>query len=523
MNEITKQRKEFPFDTEALTEHNIPILNMVASMDREDAMEFIKTNYTEIYKELSTLKLLNEYYENMADSVRNWIRKEFQIDDVDEAITELMLARKNSDDSTINTGTSNSSSNLSSTNTSNFSSADQIKIKPPAIRLKLHTSPTTTNNNPISEQPVRRGSKNLSRMNRPQDSGKSIELKPKLQNQIPITVFWNYVDPFFKNIEENDAKYLEDPAKVFDPTFFTIPPLGKHFLEQWRDAYGYLPHNVNKRGGLATIENVPKPSTKVHSLKDRLLSMLIEESDYDVNDLFKDDLNEYETDEEMPQTDYDLIIQEHVVTLNERIRKDMAEMGLIDSSFVKEYAEDDEICNEIRILQSELKKKTLINNYRKHCLYEFIRKYLPAQEFWSLIGDLDKQIELAFIRLSKQQPSSKKRKALKKPTSSGHNSPPPPPQILNEGEEAALKLLERREKLMENISSMLPSRLECLCPSISNDDPLFDPIIESQLVEDAEKTGGWMRYIIDSLYDFDSAPLYLSDPISFNKNIVNKN
>lgn len=58
--------------------------------------------------------------------------------------------------------------------------------------------------------------------------------KIKPSQQIPITTFWNYVEPFFKPIAEADLKALQE-APPMDPAPYIIPPLGRHYREQWAD------------------------------------------------------------------------------------------------------------------------------------------------------------------------------------------------------------------------------------------------------------------------------------------------
>jgi len=67
------------------------------------------------------------------------------------------------------------------------------------LRLKLSAA------QPREQQTRGMGSKNLSRMNKPCE--KTVDSKPKIPNQIPIHVFWNYVEPFFKSIDENDLRF----------------------------------------------------------------------------------------------------------------------------------------------------------------------------------------------------------------------------------------------------------------------------------------------------------------------------
>lgn len=45
-------------------------------------------------------------------------------------------------------------------------------------------------------------------MNKPQE----LEAKSKATQQIPISIFWNQVECFFKPIDDSDMKFLADPS-----------------------------------------------------------------------------------------------------------------------------------------------------------------------------------------------------------------------------------------------------------------------------------------------------------------------
>ena len=92
----------------------------------------------------------------------------------------------------------------------------------PVVRIKLGTHAMSSSGAQSSAQELHhgRGSKNLSRMNRPAETP---DHKPKIPNQTPINVFWNYIESYFKPIEESDLKFLDDhrpcdrPHAVHDP------------------------------------------------------------------------------------------------------------------------------------------------------------------------------------------------------------------------------------------------------------------------------------------------------------------
>jgi hypothetical protein len=84
------------------------------------------------------------------------------------------------------------------------------ETKPPTLHLKI--------SEPSSGNPGRKSSKDLGRGCRFQNG--SAELKPTIPNQIPISTFWSH----FSRLS---LKYLDDPAKIFDPTPFHYSSIGQ--------------------------------------------------------------------------------------------------------------------------------------------------------------------------------------------------------------------------------------------------------------------------------------------------------
>ena len=84
--------------------------------------------------------------------------------------------------------------------------------------------------------------------------------KPRIPNQVPISTFWNYVEAFFKPIDEADIKYLDDPTMPVDATAFVIPPLGRRYETQWRELYGFIVQTKGKsvEDSLPLPELLPK-------------------------------------------------------------------------------------------------------------------------------------------------------------------------------------------------------------------------------------------------------------------------
>lgn len=336
-----------------------------------------------------------------------------------------------------------------------------------------------------------RASKNLSRMNQASSSGTTAmggqgqkdlsAIKSKLPNQIPINVFWNYIEPFFKPIDEDDLKYLDDPSHVMDVAPFVIPPLGLHYEKIWYEQYGYVVpgSESSKRSSRVLSEQNGRHQVQ---LRDRLLSALIDK-DAKIPDTLENE--EFGDEDVLMNGDGDAdssgTSSPSSMPLDDRLRASLSELGFTDLSSSCDYQENDEICIEMRSVQRQLREQIVINQYRKKRLAEFIRTKLSSQEFYSLIGDLDKQIDGIF---HKRIRNAKKKKASKG-TDPASNAPIPSNEISSD----ALQSLENRDKLLEKFSEIVPSRTESLCPAILVD---FDGKVEESILESARKSSKWL-------------------------------
>lgn len=311
-------------------------------------------------------------------------------------------------------------------------------------------------------------------MNRPQEATEGA--KNKAVNQIPINIFWNQVEAFFKPIEDADLKFLCDPARIIDPTPFVIPPLGKPFLEQWKHQYGYTRSGHGDKG--QTLINATSDQFKP-SLKERLLSLLMDE-----------DLPLPETCNSVGAEEAVVIEQEsslggqqtsEFVHLDDRLRHELASIGVEEfANVTTDLMEDDQICVEMRNLQRQLRERVALNYYRKLKLCELAKEKLPAQEFYSLLSDLDKQLEQIYLRRTR---SGKKKK---KTTSAAVSTGNPEPQVAPAD---AVRLLENRAKLLNAFQTYIPP----LCKHLASENgKLISKEDESSVLELALQTGGWL-------------------------------
>lgn len=355
---------------------------------------------------------------------------------------------------------------------------------------KVDNTEISNSKSSSEQQPatVGRASKNLSRMNNGNSgtgtasTSSSIggqgqkdlsSIKSKVPNQIPINVFWNYIEPFFKPIDEDDLKYLDDPSHVMDVAPFIIPPLGLHYEKIWFEQYGYVVPggDNNKRIGSHSLSEFNSKNQVL--LRDRLLSALI---DKDANLSSIEDEN-YEDEDVLMQNEASL----KSVSLDDRLRASLNELGFTDLTTSRDYQEDDEICVEMRSVQRQLREQIVLNQYRKKRLAEFIRSKLSSQEFYSLIGDLDKQIDGIFQKRIKNAKKKKTTTTAAKGTIDSTSS--------NEIPAEAVQSLENRRKLLETFAEIVPDRIESLCPTKLVD---FDSEVEGQVIESAKRSSKWL-------------------------------
>lgn len=372
-------------------------------------------------------------------------------------------------------------------------------VAPTTLRIKLVEKPSSS----ASQQPIPpvgrgQGSKNLSRMNRPQDEA----TKAKAATQIPINVFWNQVEAFFKPIEENDVKFLNDPSRIVDPSPFIIPPLGKPFLEQWKHQYGYAPAGHQKSQHMLNFASDQFKPT----LKDRLLSLLVDEEvpmDHRMDVDEDDDASKLEGQdssfamENPPFPDY--------THLDSRLRHELAATGFEEfANCAVDYQEDDSICIELRSLQRRLQEQLAVNYLRKRKLAEVAKAKLPAQEFYSLLSDLDKQIEQVFIKRTR---SGKKKKKSGSSSTGGGSSEPSAAAPAE-----AVRLLENRAKLLVAFAPYIPKLPEYLA---SEEVKLVDKSEETMVVQMAQESGSWLPLPTNesSLQTEFSKPLPSAQPV----------
>lgn len=283
--------------------------------------------------------------------------------------------------------------------------------------------------------------------------------KPRIPNQVPITTFWNYIEAFFKPIDEGDLKFLDDPTMPVDATSFLIPTLGSRYEQQWRDLYGFIVQTKGAKG-------LPEERTeRMPSLPMRILSMLIDQHVPGI------------TSEVSSQPDDELEVSANSldhIHLSERISRQLSDLGLHDVPST-DYAENDAICAELRACQAALRDQMYVNWWRKRRLAARIRRHMAVQEFYSLLLEIDKQIDAAFQRRLR---ANRKRKR----TADDEDGLVTPSQD-------TIRLIENRAKLVAAFKDVFPGQLDALLPEPTL---IIDRTMEQRILEKAVADGSWL-------------------------------
>lgn len=338
---------------------------------------------------------------------------------------------------------------------------------------------------------------------------------PKPTNQIQYNTFLNFVDNFFKDLNDDDIKFLKEKNiipkelqnnKVYDPdvTPFIIPKLGPLYTKTWidedngtkvgnfspvplRDVTSVLPR---KNGNDINDSVLDTEDISCGPLLTRLLSAVLRDERDDqinstsisapmANGFVKDEKFKKENDDNISISsstgitgsntlDNTSEITNHTIepheiniptnnngtlgggttsslknepnwqinsvnldypTFEERLKRELKYVGIymnlprdINSNTSGNNPsgsdttngantsgnngdpdwlygrEDDEISAELRQLQSSLKQVTYRNTKRKQILLPLLERQLAWQEYSSILNDLDKQVDQAYIK-----------------------------------------------------------------------------------------------------------------------------
>lgn len=241
-------------------------------------------------------------------------------------------------------------------------------MSPPPMQQVTNETKKKKNNNARAQHPLggesskqgKQHSKQKSHYQQPKEEVDFVRVKPK--DQVPIATFWAALEPYFRNLTEEDRAYLLEKADNSKP--YLIPPLGQYYAEQWAEedqalGFGMHTRTPSRQNSVdphhhklkylqheMTDENLLQDDIGSGSLTERLLSSLVAEDLLDPSEVSKND-----SDDEEPVTDTDnsnmkqpkhhgrTIAElssdpsDEIVSFEERLRRELRYAGL--------FADDD--------------------------------------------------------------------------------------------------------------------------------------------------------------------------------------
>ncbi|KAG5351047.1 hypothetical protein C0989_008180 [Termitomyces sp. Mn162] len=269
--------------------------------------------------------------------------------------------------------------------------------------------------------------------------------KTKAPSQVTVTTFYTSIEPWLRNIREEDVGFLEHTGDELEP--YILPKLGRHYLDVWDDQdAGRIAVSLSGQDGGAGADNAQSQVQGQGQGQGQAQAQAQMHS-------FGAPIPKWD-----PSTlgEVDLCTEEHGHgPLTERVISALLDIADSEWKGVKaaedamegrpggsgaaaarkerlnvtelepEYADkvDDPIATALRQAQRELRRVVATNKARKERLVSIARDRLGYQEYIELRDSLDKNISNLYAKLQrKDAPKAIKKKKQKSGDAHSHNS-----------------------------------------------------------------------------------------------------
>ncbi|WRT64729.1 uncharacterized protein IL334_001663 [Kwoniella shivajii] len=283
----------------------------------------------------------------------------------------------------------------------------------------------------------------------------------KAPSQVAFTSFWSGVDPYLKDVKEDDLAMLGFKADA--PESYEVPARGRHYTEIWDEEDDVPP---------GTTSRFPVPNLRLQQIQQQLNGPAILPHFVPTNELRDENLVDEqrglgsltervvaavvgklgfgEKNENAEKAAAEIADVEpakvDVVDLEERMKKELKAVMLLGEH--DEYdplnREDDEITSALRQSQRLLSQQTALNEARKSRLAEIAKQRLAYSEYQSLLEGIEKSIESGWAKRIKKYGLTPKK------NSAGSGRPPVPDNLK--------KLVATRKHWLDTVGQLMKER-----------------------------------------------------------------
>lgn len=273
---------------------------------------------------------------------------------------------------------------------------------------------------------------------------------PRVVKNECVDRFWQAMEAYCRPVTDEDIKFLEEQLRKHedeDDDYFKVPPLGRHYREVWaeedlveemtegakvndrkRHTTNHSNH-TNQNSGNGTIEASSLLKKAENSMEEspfgpltqRLVSALLEENLITPMDDIMTDLGE--NAEEAPAISPRMLAKQlnigNPATLERRIQRELEEQGILEAEDEEEDDPNDEILQELKRAQSELRP---LLQWKVRHVQELLKKgreQQARQQLWKKFDECDAKLHEEYRKLSaarqKKKPNLKReRESVKK-------------------------------------------------------------------------------------------------------------
>ncbi|KAI0237724.1 Transcriptional adapter 3-B [Lamellibrachia satsuma] len=278
---------------------------------------------------------------------------------------------------------------------------------------------------------------------------------PKIPKNDTPNRFWAMVEPYCADITADDLKFLDELIRQHEDNadYYKVPSLGKHFSEKWaqedlldeqkegsrlNDKRSSASSNHNSTDVTAVVrqlENGNDDMSPFGPLTQRLVQALIEENIMTpLDDTAMTEADAAEAASISPRSLAKQLNIGNTAALERRIKRELEENGILEVEDKTEDDTNDEILNELRRKQHELKVISQHNQAVNKKLLKLATQAMHRQDVRRKMAAADAEVMEAFRRI--QTARQKKKTPTKKE------------------KEAAMRALKERQEIVRQLEAL---------------------------------------------------------------------